>query len=458
MKLLAALRVGLNDVVALTGGGGKTTTMFRLADEIVAAGGQVVTTTTTRIFAAQSGLAPHHVRVKGLPADNDAALAEVATRLDEKRHVLVTAATEPGEAKAPGIALEWIAALQALPGRPAIVVEADGSRMRPFKAPAEYEPVVPRETDLVVPVVGADVFGAPLDAERVHRPERVAAVAGVGLGALVTPEIVANVLAHLEGGLRGVPAAARVAPLINKVEQASELAAARETAQRLLRHDRLQQVVIGAVRREPPVVECWGRVAAIVLAAGRSTRMGQTKQTLPWGEVTVVGEVVRRLQASSVAQIIVVTGAEREAVQQAVADAQVAGGPPVAFAHNLAFAQSEMAWSFQAGLRAAQGTCLAALVVLADQPRLNSSVVENLIARWRETQAAVVAPFYQGRRGHPMLFDRGAWPALMALPIDANPRQALEHLPSVVPVQADDDSVLHDLDTPEAYARAVSSA
>ena len=104
--------------------------------------------------------------------------------------------------------------------------------MLPFKAPAAYEPVIPAETTLVLVLVGADVLGRPLDAEHVHRPERVSALTGAPLGAPVTPAIVAGVLAHAEGGRKGVPAGARLVVLINKVETLADPAPARETAER----------------------------------------------------------------------------------------------------------------------------------------------------------------------------------------------------------------------------------
>jgi molybdenum cofactor cytidylyltransferase len=183
--------------------------------------------------------------------------------------------------------------------------------------------------------------------------------------------------------------------------------------------------------------------------------LGQTKQLLRWGETTLVGEVVRRLQASAVAQVVVVTGEDRAAVESAVRQAMVRDAAHVTFAHNIEFATSEMAWSLQAALRVLPANCLAALVALADQPRVSPAVVERLMAAWRETQAPVVAPYYQGQRGHPLLFDRAAWPILMALPAGANPRQALDNLPAPVRVEVTEDSVVQDMDTPEAYARAV---
>jgi molybdenum cofactor cytidylyltransferase len=136
-----------------------------------------------------------------------------------------------------------------------ILNEADGSRMRPFKAPAEHEPVIPPETTLAVPVVGADVFGQPLDAAHVHRAEIVAALTGAPLGAEVTPEIVARTLTHPHGGLKNVPDGARVKVLINKMDALADWAAARATAALLLKHPRIEAVLLAAVRSDDPVRE-----------------------------------------------------------------------------------------------------------------------------------------------------------------------------------------------------------
>jgi molybdenum cofactor cytidylyltransferase len=131
--------------------------------------------------------------------------------------------------------------------------------MRPFKAPADYEPVIPTETTLVVPVVGADVFGQPLDADHVHRPELVGALSGAPLGTPITPAIVARVLAHPQGGRKGVPPGARVVVLINKVDALPDRAPARETAECLLREPAIHSVVLAAVRGAEPVLEVCAR-------------------------------------------------------------------------------------------------------------------------------------------------------------------------------------------------------
>ena len=249
MTLADALGMTAEESVALVGGGGKTTAMFRLAREAVDRGGRVITTTTTRIFGAQIALAPAHVPAAGLTRDR------VAAALAAHRHVLVIGPTEAGSGKAEGIALDLFRLLRAWFPDACLLNEADGSRMRPFKAPAGYEPVIPADTTLVVPVVGADVLGAPLDAEHVHRPELVSALSGAPMGARITPAIVARVLAHPDGGRKGVPAGARVVVLINKVDTLADRAPARETAECLLREPAIQAVVLASLRRDDPALE-----------------------------------------------------------------------------------------------------------------------------------------------------------------------------------------------------------
>ena len=253
MKLVEALNVAEDEAVALVGGGGKTSAMFRLAREVTDKGGDAITTTTTRIFAAQIALAPAHVPAAEATRDR------VAAGLANHRHVLVIGDTNPKDGKADGVSLDLFERLRSWFPRACLLNEADGSRMRPFKAPAAHEPVIPAETTLVVPVIGADVFGQTLDADHVHRPELVSALSGAPLGTRITPEIVARVLAHPDGGRKGVPPGARVVVLINKVESLPDRKPADETAERLLRDPGIHAVVLTAVRADDPVLEVCSR-------------------------------------------------------------------------------------------------------------------------------------------------------------------------------------------------------
>jgi len=253
VRLADALDVSRGEVVAFVGGGGKTAAMFRLAREIVARGARALTTTTTHIFAAQIAQAPAHVVAA------DAIRENVAAALATHGHVLVVGATDAGSGRAGGVSLELFTSLRVWFPDVCLLNEADGSRMRPFKAPAAHEPVIPVESTLVVPVVGADVFGRPLDGEHVHRAELVSALSGAPLGAPITPEIVASVLAHPDGGRKSVPTGARIVVLINKVETLPDRKPARDTAERLLRDPAVEAVLLAGLRGDDPVLEVCSR-------------------------------------------------------------------------------------------------------------------------------------------------------------------------------------------------------
>jgi molybdenum cofactor cytidylyltransferase len=227
--------------------------MFRLAREVVAAGGSAITTTTTHIFATQGALAPAHLLVDEAKPD------DLRAALEAHRHVLVTGPENPQNRRVAGLSLERFSELRRWCPDTCVINEADGSRTLPFKAPAAHEPVIPAETTLVLPMVGADIFGKPLTEDRVHRPELVATLSGAALGSAITPEVVARVLAHPEGGSKGAPPGARVCVLINKVASLSDRAPARETAERLLREPGIEAVLLTSVRDADPVLEIFRR-------------------------------------------------------------------------------------------------------------------------------------------------------------------------------------------------------
>jgi probable selenium-dependent hydroxylase accessory protein YqeC len=130
----------------------------------------------------------------------------------------------------------------------ATYVKADGARMRWLKAPAEGEPVLIPEADIVIPVVSARAIGEPLSERVAHRLEQVRAVTGLAPGSTLTPEAVGRLLASEDGGLKG-SGAARVAPVINMVDNISQqqmaLAAARAA---LALTPRIDRVVLSCLR------------------------------------------------------------------------------------------------------------------------------------------------------------------------------------------------------------------
>ena len=143
MQLSHALRIRPKEVVVLVGGGGKTTLMFRLADELAASGRRVVTTMTTRIFVGQMARAPARL----VTEDEATLLAELPAALDAHRHVIVAGEVIVEQDKVQGVSPALLDRIAAQPAVDAVIVEADGSRRLPFKAPARARAGDPRQRD-----------------------------------------------------------------------------------------------------------------------------------------------------------------------------------------------------------------------------------------------------------------------------------------------------------------------
>jgi probable selenium-dependent hydroxylase accessory protein YqeC len=249
LTLTEALDIGRGDVVALVGGGGKTAALYRLGQELAYRGVSVVLSGTTRFTPPERGAAPDLTIIA--PDDSVEALAPAD-------HWPVTVATGHGsQGRLLPVEPGWVDELHARHPDWAIILEADGSAMRPFKAPATHEPVIPSSATLVVTVVGIDAAGRPLDDTHVHRHEIVAALAGAAPGSVVDEALMAAVLVHPDGGRKGVPLGARWVPLINKADTPERGEHAERLARLLLQHT--SRVLVTRLRDDPPLVRVLDR-------------------------------------------------------------------------------------------------------------------------------------------------------------------------------------------------------
>ena len=447
MELGQALEVKRGDVVAFVGAGGKTTAMFRLARELAGQDWRVITTTTTRVAEEECASAPCALRLDEPPALPDS-LPEL---LDQHRHVFLFTRRQPKIHKVRGVPPEWLdeRLVLLLSHADALLIEADGARRLPLKAPRPHEPALPRLVTLVVPVAGLDALGQPLEESHIYGADILHRITGHPPGEPVTEPLIAALLSHPQLGLKNIPPEARVAPLLNKITN-SNLYAARQIADDVLTNSRIERVLIGAVREPDPIVEARRRVSAVILAAGESRRMGRPKLLLPWGDgSTIIREVCRKVAASGVSEIILVTGYKREEVVSQIADL------PVRVLYNPHYAEGEMLSSLQVGLKAIGKANHACLVVLGDQPAIELEIINRLLEAYYRGRGRIVAPFYRNQRGHPILIDKAFWQAIIELPEGAAPRDAIRASEDeIYHVEVNSDSVLRDIDTPEDYHRA----
>ena len=474
LSLFRALRTGTLPRIAFVGAGGKTTTMFQLARGLIGKEAKsVIVTATSHLGSWQISLADVHL------------VAESHAALEENKHqfngvILITGELD-GDRTRPlrDHTLQWLHQYcedHSLP----LLIEADGSRQKPLKAWKENEPSIPSFVNQVVQVVGLSGVGKSLDDDHVHRPEIFSKLSGLNLGEPVTTDALINVLVHPEGGMKRIPAHARRTILLNQADNAERQAIAYGLVQSLL--SAYDSVVISSLEQEV-ILAVHEPVAGIILAAGESSRFGETKQLLDWKGKPFVRAVAMTAIESGLSPVVVVTGANAEKVEFVVKDLDIilirnqdwksgqgssikAGiktltSPPSTLPHiqrqihsienedlHVGFGRgaSPERWSEGVG---------GAIFLLTDQPQITPSILRALVQRHAEGLFPIVAPIVMDRRANPVLFDREAFADLMTLEGDVGGR-GIFHKHRVEYLPWHDDSLLLDVDTPEMYQRLIS--
>jgi molybdenum cofactor cytidylyltransferase len=442
ISLRNALRVEEPCRLAITGAGGKTSLLFRLAREL---SGPVVVTTSTHLGREQVALADHHFTVHNL--------AEIEAVFQAGLEgVTLFSSDESGEGRVHGLEsglLNHLADL-AEKARLSLLVEADGSRRMPLKAPASHEPAIPEWVRQVVVVAGLSGIGQPLDEAHVHRVGRFGELAGIAAGEAVMPGAVERVLLHPQGGLKNIPANARRSVVLNQADTDILQSTGGQIARKLL-VSYAEALVTRLADLKTPVKAVFSPVAGIILAAGRSQRMGKpAKVVMDWQGEPFVRRVARTALEAGLKPVSVISGAAQAEVRQALE------GLPVEIVHNEHWAEGQST-SIHSGVRTLPGQTGAAIFLLADQPQVNRSILTALVEEHQATLAPIIAPLIDDRRANPVLFDRCAFESLLTLSGDVGGRALFSKF-TVHYLPWHDTLLLLDVDTPEDYQKLLDES
>ena len=189
-------------------------------------------------------------------------------------------------------------------------------------------------------------------------------------------------------------------------------------------------------------------IAAVVLAAGASTRFGSQKLLAPVRGAPLVRRTVEQVLAAGLDSVVVVLGREHQAVRAALDDL------PVRFVVNPDF-RDGLSTSLRTGLRDLGRAFDAAIVALGDQPGISGSTIASLIEEYRRSGQPIVVPVYAGTRGNPVLFDASVFPELEAVGGDQGGREVIGRDPSRVATVSFPFAMPGDVDTVEDYQALV---
>lgn len=436
MKLSQALRLEKNVSIAFVGGGGKTSALFMAARELAPA----LVTTSTHLAARQAEKADRHILWNpGEPLPEvETALGSGVTLITGPHREDIARISAPTEEQ-----FQQIRSLADSHGMP-LLIEADGSRQKPIKAPAGHEPAIPPFVDLVVVTAGMRGLGRTLGEDFVHRPEIFGALSGLQAGEMVSAEALVRVLTHPDGGLKNIPAGARKVVLLNQADSDELQSRAGAMAPALLKS--YDAVIVASVQREE-IHAVYEKIAGVVLAAGASSRYGQPKQLLDYHGEPFVRRVAKTALAAGLSPVVIVTGANAEAVEAAVRDL------PVILARNEQWQDGQSA-SVKAGLSQCADSG-GAVFLLVDQPQVTVHVLQALASRHALGLPPVIVPLVADRRGNPVLFDRAVFADFQALEGDVGGRAIFRNYP-VEYIPWHDESLLFDVDNEADYRKLLA--
>ena len=190
------------------------------------------------------------------------------------------------------------------------------------------------------------------------------------------------------------------------------------------------------------------KTAAIVLAAGGSSRFGSPKQLARWRGQTFIEQVVDVALASKADPIIVVLGAEHDQCQSLLKN------KPIKIVVNQRWAEGQST-SMQAGLAALPAEVSCTLFLLIDLPGITPDIINAIIERYRQTRAPLVWPEFAGQRGHPVLFDRSLFAELNQISGDTGGKPVLKaHQAQAEQVIVTTPTIIQDFDHPEQLTQS----
>jgi molybdenum cofactor cytidylyltransferase len=438
VNLIKALRLdnksAPQQTISFVGAGGKTSALFQLAREMVQFHSTaIVVTATTHLGARQTSLADHHIIAKD---SND------LKNFPNQGVILVTGEIENDRTKPVNeLTLNWLRENTLLRNTP-LLIEADGSRQKPLKAPASHEPAIPEFSDIVIVVAGLSGLGKSLTDEHVHRGESFSQLSSLQIDQPVTPDALTRVLIHPQGGLKNIPSHARRIVFLNQADTSALQSTGGNMARHLLDH--FDSVILGSLKHNS--LQTFEQTAGIILAAGESTRFGAPKQLLDWKGKPFVRHVAETALQSGLWPVVVVTGFRSADIESTLSSL------PVSIVHNPEYNQGQST-SIKTGINALPTNAGATVFLLADQPQIPVEVIRALLESHAQNLQPILAPLVlEERRANPVLFDRVTFPDLLTLTGDIGGRgifdkYRVEYLPW------HDDILLFDVDKPEDYQR-----
>ena len=191
------------------------------------------------------------------------------------------------------------------------------------------------------------------------------------------------------------------------------------------------------------------KIAGIILAAGKSSRLGKSKQILAFKEKTILHEIIKNALNSLLYEIIVVLGHNADKIKKKVDFSKVK------VALNIDYKKGQSS-SIQKGLKLISDNCIGGMFLLGDQPLISTKVINLLIKEFCNTKACITIPTYKGKRGNPVIIHKKLFYKLKSLKYDTGPRIFFNEFKGEIrEVETNDYGINFDVDTQKDYEKLI---
>jgi molybdenum cofactor cytidylyltransferase len=422
--LKEALSLGDEALVSFVGAGGKTSLMSRLAYELYEDRRKLAVTTTTHMNFSEIQDYWNASMIR--EGEGEEAIDEILGRAVMVSRVPFLYTEAATEEKLKGISTDLA---ESLYGKiDFLLVEADGGRQAAFKIPRPYEPVLPPSTTHLCIVMSGEVFEDAVSDDLIFNLEDIDKVMTIRRGEVCPPRLLRKLLLRADGYLRHATPPRKTFLLINKVDSADRVEAFIPRAGELF-HPAFEGIILTSFEAGVPVVSvnnARDRIAAVILAAGESSRFGAAgdqKLCVDYDGEPMIRRVVLSAMEAEVERLVVVTGHEAEKVKACLDILPAHMDMMVIENRNFT---GGVGSSLAAGVTAVSSWADAVMVLLGDMPAVDGDLMNRVIRAYKRSNGRLCYPERRGRRGHPVIFRKDFFPELMKLEGDRGGRDIVK--------------------------------
>lgn len=432
MKLFKELDISLDnqELISITGGGGKTTSMFRLARELLKHGKKVLISTTTAIMK------PDDSKYEKLYLIED---KDYKTIEPSSSGIVVLGSKVNEINKLIGVEGRVIDEIFESKKFDYIIVEADGSKRKPIKAPASHEPVIPSLTTKTIGIIGMDSVGQKIYEENVHRANLFSQVTNSKLGDIIDENIIYNLIISPVGIFKNSPSNSQKYIILNKSETKARNLASQKVKSKIISNKiNIKNIIVGSMGKET-------RVTGIIMASGFSRRMKTDKLLLKLGDKTVLEKVIESCVKSNLDDIMVIY--RKEEIKN------------IAKRYNLKAILNENAIegqsaSIKLGVNNIDRDTKGMMFIVGDQPHLDFVTINTIIDKFEIDQEKIIIPIYGESKGNPTIFPVSLKKQLLTLTDDVGGKEVINNnLNRVKYVDIENHQAGMDMDTVEEYEK-----